>query len=117
MTVDRKPVYNDGVTANSWALNSAVECHLHTVEVTGSNPVAPTIVFNKLLGNAAGRPCTIRHIGRFNVSGHGRFLQFRCFSNHLHYLALRTPRIVGEGLRVQSQGRGGIGVAALDTES
>src|SRR6185436_8759729 len=24
------------------ALNSAVECHLHTVEVTGSNPVAPT---------------------------------------------------------------------------
>jgi hypothetical protein len=25
-----------------WALNSAVECHLHTVEVTGSNPVAPT---------------------------------------------------------------------------
>src|ERR1039458_6595338 len=27
-----------------WALNSAVECHLHTVEVTGSNPVAPTNV-------------------------------------------------------------------------
>ena len=26
------------------ALNSAVECHLHTVEVTGSNPVAPTIL-------------------------------------------------------------------------
>jgi hypothetical protein len=26
-----------------WALNSAVECHLHTVEVTGSSPVAPTI--------------------------------------------------------------------------
>ena len=26
-----------------WALNSAVECHLHTVEVTGSNPVAPTM--------------------------------------------------------------------------
>ena len=25
-----------------WALNSAVECHLHTVEVTGSSPVAPT---------------------------------------------------------------------------
>src|SRR5438045_1390339 len=25
------------------ALNSVVECHLHTVEVTGSNPVAPTI--------------------------------------------------------------------------
>ncbi|SPE27145.1 hypothetical protein SBA5_580024 [Candidatus Sulfotelmatomonas gaucii] len=28
---------------NNWALNSAVECHLHTVEVAGSNPAAPTI--------------------------------------------------------------------------
>src|SRR6516165_904447 len=27
------------------ALNSAVECHLHTVEVIGSNPIAPTIFF------------------------------------------------------------------------
>jgi hypothetical protein len=27
---------------SSWALNSAVECHLHTVEVIGSNPIAPT---------------------------------------------------------------------------
>ena len=25
-----------------WALNSAVECHPHTVEVIGSNPIAPT---------------------------------------------------------------------------
>src|SRR5580704_18393880 len=25
------------------ALNSAVECHLHTVEVAGSNPAAPTM--------------------------------------------------------------------------
>src|SRR5664280_2253960 len=33
-----------------WALNSAVECHLHTVEVTGSNPVAPTIFFKGLRG-------------------------------------------------------------------
>ena len=30
------------------ALNSAVECHLHTVEVVGSNPTAPTIAFNGL---------------------------------------------------------------------
>ena len=30
---------------NGWALNSAVECHLHTVEVIGSNPIAPTILF------------------------------------------------------------------------
>ena len=25
-----------------WAVNSGVECHPHTVEVTGSNPVPPT---------------------------------------------------------------------------
>jgi hypothetical protein len=30
-----------------WAHNSAVECHLHTVEVVGSNPAVPTI--SKLL--------------------------------------------------------------------
>jgi hypothetical protein len=35
--------YNDELTATQWALNSAVECHLHTVEVIGSNPIAPTI--------------------------------------------------------------------------
>ena len=29
-----------------WALNSAVECHLHTVEVAGSNPAAPTKINN-----------------------------------------------------------------------
>jgi hypothetical protein len=29
--------------ASKRALNSAVECHPHTVEVIGSNPIAPTI--------------------------------------------------------------------------
>jgi hypothetical protein len=33
---------------NSWALNSAVECHPHTVEVVGSNPTAPTITYELL---------------------------------------------------------------------
>ena len=28
--LDRELVYNDELTARSWALNSAVECHLHT---------------------------------------------------------------------------------------
>ena len=42
--VDRELVYNDELTASKWALNSAVECHLHTVEVIGSNPIAPTIL-------------------------------------------------------------------------
>jgi hypothetical protein len=27
---DRELVYNDELTARKWALNSAVECHLHT---------------------------------------------------------------------------------------
>jgi hypothetical protein len=27
----------------TWAINSVVECHLHTVEVSGSNPLSPTI--------------------------------------------------------------------------
>jgi hypothetical protein len=42
-------VYNDELTAVMWALNSAVECHPHTVEVIGSNPIAPTITY-ELLG-------------------------------------------------------------------
>ncbi len=41
--MDRELVYNDELTAPKWALNSAVECHPHTVEVIGSNPIAPTI--------------------------------------------------------------------------
>ena|GEM_PF-7081710 len=32
------------------AHNSAVECHLHTVEVVGSNPAVPTNPFNNLGG-------------------------------------------------------------------
>ncbi len=27
----------------AWAVNSAVECYPHTVEVSGSNPLPPTI--------------------------------------------------------------------------
>ena len=37
------------------AHNSAVECHLHTVEVVGSNPAVPTIIFNNLQRNFFGR--------------------------------------------------------------
>ena len=40
--MDKEDVYNDELTAETWALNSAVECHPHTVEVVGSNPTAPT---------------------------------------------------------------------------
>ena len=32
----------EGNATSAGALNSAVECHPHTVEVIGSNPIAPT---------------------------------------------------------------------------
>jgi hypothetical protein len=35
---------NSSIPQQPRALNSAVECHLHTVEVAGSNPAAPTII-------------------------------------------------------------------------
>jgi hypothetical protein len=38
-----------------WALNSAVECHPHTVEVIGSNPIAPTISFLRLARKSSPR--------------------------------------------------------------
>jgi hypothetical protein len=38
----------DGGNAGQGAHNSAVECHLHTVEVVGSNPAAPTNRINSL---------------------------------------------------------------------
>jgi hypothetical protein len=34
----------DLVTLESRAINSAVECYLHTVEVRGSNPLSPTML-------------------------------------------------------------------------
>lgn len=37
--------------AGNWAINSAVECHLHTVEVSGSNPLSPTIPMRPPFGN------------------------------------------------------------------
>ena len=54
---DRELVYNDELTAKQWALNSAVECHPHTVEVVGSNPTAPTI-FTYVSGRSAAQPLT-----------------------------------------------------------
>src|SRR3954465_524501 len=36
------PLVQSRKSLPEWALNSAVECHLHTVEVVGSSPTAPT---------------------------------------------------------------------------
>ena len=43
----------------SGAHNSAVECHLHTVEVVGSNPAVPTNVINRLASATVSRFATI----------------------------------------------------------
>src|ERR1700687_5597042 len=51
MTLNSVPIFPRAVDGNGGhclnrkqrALNSAVECHPHTVEVVGSNPTAPTI--------------------------------------------------------------------------
>ena len=43
MITDWELACYDEFAAKKWALNSAVECHPHTVEVVGSNPTAPTI--------------------------------------------------------------------------
>jgi hypothetical protein len=40
----------------SWALNSAVECHPHTVEVIGSNPIAPTISYSRTVSKTRTLP-------------------------------------------------------------
>jgi hypothetical protein len=44
LTIDFKSTKN----TLGWAINSVEECYLHTVEVTGSNPVSPTIYFTLL---------------------------------------------------------------------
>src|SRR5271155_707654 len=46
-----------------WALNSAVECHLHTVEVAGSNPAAPTI-FSSFISRFSALRGSLRSLSR-----------------------------------------------------
>ena len=55
------------------ALNSAVECHLHTVEVAGSNPAAPTIKINNLQQKI--RPCQGTTLAVPQLPRKGRGLQ------------------------------------------
>src|SRR3981081_998514 len=45
-----------------WALNSAVECHPHTVEVIGSNPIAPTILIFRLFNHLEVGGCPAHRI-------------------------------------------------------
>jgi hypothetical protein len=44
------------LNVKAWALNSAVECHPHTVEVVGSNPTAPTTLEAAQADDAASNP-------------------------------------------------------------
>jgi hypothetical protein len=38
----------NSIKIDPWAINSVEECYLHTVEVTGSNPVSPIFFFQQL---------------------------------------------------------------------
>jgi hypothetical protein len=60
MTTDLKVACYDDFAAKQWALNSAVECHPHTVEVVGSNPTAPTILSMTYRGCGFPRGCDYR---------------------------------------------------------
>ena len=51
--------------SSSWALNSAVECHPHTVEVVGSNPTAPTIASLRMRWNHRQQVCHRTTTGRW----------------------------------------------------
>jgi hypothetical protein len=64
----------DEFAANQRALNSAVECHPHTVEVIGSNPIAPTTL--QYCGNLAeGSRTAVCLFARAPVTYPGRFLR------------------------------------------
>src|SRR5579862_9808218 len=60
------------------ALNSAVECHLHTVEVIGSNPIAPTIPSKASANTGPLRPLGISAAGPHAV----KRLQCESYSAH-----------------------------------
>ncbi len=59
----------DGTPTSGWGLNSAGECYLHTVEVTGSIPVAPTIFPIKILKRY---PRSVAFGRRFSPRNHDR---------------------------------------------
>src|ERR1035441_729853 len=123
-----------------WALNSAVECHLHTVEVTGSNPVAPTIesityrasVCSALLQNApiappvclkswcyGGIPSTriaiwavaITQLRLVTALDRGRQCIVLFGENHLHEPLLRLPLRFDLRLRIDLEGKPAAGMA------
>jgi hypothetical protein len=67
-----------------WAVNSAGECHPHTVEVVGSNPTPPTTKINKL-GDSIESPFSFSPQGldvqaRYLAAPHTAFLQFKIAS-------------------------------------
>src|ERR1700730_15628245 len=95
--------YNDELTALQWALNSAVECHLHTVEVIGSNPIAPTI---KLL--------SIQRLSRLRcpeMSSCRRFAADFHRQQHTHNARMRRALLFTDDLGVDVHGGADVGVA------
>jgi len=99
----RELMYNDELTATQWALNSAVECHLHTVEVIGSNPIAPTI---NLL--------TIRVLSQLRCPEMSSCLKFASDfdrKHHTHDTGMCCALLFTDSLRVHVQRGSNVGVA------
>src|SRR5258708_16114073 len=69
-----------------WALNSAVECHPHTVEVVGSNPTAPTIC----LFTAFGAPDSLSPSSFHGCFRHSRLSNYKRFTVK-HFYACSVP--------------------------
>jgi hypothetical protein len=69
---------------HAWAINSAGECYLHTVEVAGSNPVLPTIFYQEHNFSAKPQTGTAAHENRSGSYCIHLKLNLQC-------LALRVP--------------------------
>ena len=80
------------------ALNSAVECHLHTVEVAGSNPAAPTIINNlqRIQQNAG--PIRVQESAKLHLPRH------LWGSQLFHNLALGSAHRLVNGLGADAHG-------------
>jgi hypothetical protein len=82
-----------GFMAEYRAHNSAVECHLHTVEVVGSNPAVPTIKSIAYIEDTSKLPL----LSPVSLNYLGRHCQ------RLQKLTLRGPCFIQLLLRVQIQ--------------
>ncbi len=83
------------------ALNSAVECHLHTVEVAGSNPAAPTMAGAE---SESGRGPSLRSGFRHAARTPRKRLKFESCSAHHGRGGVRVGPRSFAALRISARG-------------